>query len=68
MIIVTKGAFCGRRKGTPAVWHAVAGEEINGADMRPALCGAQPSFHSYGWTTYGEPVVTCPKCKKANGS
>lgn len=65
MLIVTKGGYVGRRKGhTAPTWHAVAGEPINGADMRKAVCGAQPSFHSYGWTSYGEPVVTCPKCLK----
>ena len=62
-IVVTKGGYVGRRKGhTEPVWHAVAGSEINGADMRDALCGVHPSYHSYGWTSYGEPAVTCPKC------
>jgi hypothetical protein len=64
-IIVTKGGYVGRRKGaTGPVWHAVAGGEINGVDMRAAMCNAQPAPRSYGWTSYGEPIVTCPKCRE----
>jgi hypothetical protein len=45
---------------TGFVTHAVINEQ--------ALCGKEPGRKSAGWSSYNDPEITCPKCKKLAAS
>lgn len=60
--LVGRNRTATERTGT--LMHAIEGDGKSYPMFGKAICGAQPSRRSNGWSEYRADAATCPKCLK----